>query len=67
MTMRALRSTARRIQVLQAEADELYAQLQRLTAPIAPWLLELFGVGPSAPWARLVLPWVHGAGRKEMR
>ena len=49
MTVRVLRSTARRIQALQAEAEELHGQLQRLTAAIAPWLLELFGVGPSAP------------------
>jgi len=61
MTMRVLRSTARRIQALQAEADELHGQLQRLTAAIAPWLLELFGVGPISA-AQLLVSWSH-AGR----
>ena len=61
MTVRALRSTARRIQALQAEADELYAQLQRPTAAIAPWLLEVSGVGPISA-AQLLVSWSH-AGR----
>ena len=61
MTVRALRSTARRIQALQAEADELQAELQRLIAAIAPWLLELFGVGPISA-AQLLVSWSH-AGR----
>jgi hypothetical protein len=42
MTIRALRSTARRIQLLAVEAAELRA---RLVAAVAPWLLELPGVG----------------------
>jgi hypothetical protein len=46
MTVLALRSTARRIQLLAAEAAELRAELDRLVASIAPWLLELPGVGP---------------------
>jgi hypothetical protein len=49
MTVRALHSTARRIQLLAGEAAGLLAQLDRLVAAIAPWLLELPGVGPSAP------------------
>jgi transposase len=49
MTVRALRCTARRIQALQAEAVELLGELERLVMAIGPWLLELFGVGPSAP------------------
>ena len=61
MTVQALRSTARRIQALQAEADELHAQLQQLTRAIAPWLLELFGVGPISA-AQLLVSWSH-AGR----
>jgi transposase len=61
MTVRVLRSTARRIQALQAEAEELHGQLQRLTAAIAPWLLELFGVGPVSA-AQLLVSWSH-AGR----
>jgi transposase len=59
--VRVLRSTARRIQALQAEAEELHGQLQRLTAAIAPWLLELFGVGPVSA-AQLLVSWSH-AGR----
>jgi hypothetical protein len=46
MTARALRCTARRVQALQAAAEELLAELERLVAAIAPWLLEAFGVGP---------------------
>jgi transposase len=61
MTVRVLRSTARRIQALQAEAEELHGQLQRLTAAIAPWLLELFGLGPVSA-AQLLVSWSH-AGR----
>jgi transposase len=61
MTVRALRCTARRVQVLQAEADELLVELERLIAAIAPWLLELFGVGPVSA-AQLLVSWSH-AGR----
>ena len=61
MTVRALGCTARRAQALQAEADELLAELERLTAAIAPWLLELFGVGPISA-AQLLVSWSH-AGR----
>jgi transposase len=61
MTVLALHSTARRIQALQAEADELHAQLQQLTRAIAPWLLELYGVGPISA-AQLLVSWSH-AGR----
>jgi hypothetical protein len=49
MTVRALRSTARRVQLLAVEAAGLRAELDRLVAAIAPWLLELPGVGRSAP------------------
>jgi hypothetical protein len=42
MTVRALRSTTRRIRLLASEA----AELERLVAAVAPWLLELPGVGP---------------------
>jgi transposase len=61
MTVRALRSTARRVQALQTEADELGAQLQQLVAAVAPWLLELFSVGPISA-AQLLVSWSH-AGR----
>jgi transposase len=46
MTVRALRSTARRIQLLATEAAGLRAELERLVVGVAPWLLELAGVGP---------------------
>jgi transposase len=58
MTVRALRCTARRIQALQAEAVELLAEPERLVAAIAPWLLELFGVGPVSA-AQLLVSWSH--------
>jgi hypothetical protein len=46
MTVRALCSTARRIQLLASKAAELRTELERLVAAVAPWLLELPGVGP---------------------
>jgi transposase len=61
MTVRALRSTARRIQLLVAEAAQLRAELERLVAAVAPWLLELPGVGPISA-ARVLVSWSH-AGR----
>jgi len=61
MTVRALRSTARRIQLLAVEAAELRAELERLVAAIAPWLLELPGVGPISA-AQVLVSWSH-AGR----
>ena len=57
MTVRALRSTARRVQLLAAEA----AELDRLVGAVAPWLLELPGVGPISA-AQLLVSWSH-AGR----
>jgi transposase len=61
MTVRALRSTARRIQLLVAEAAHLRAELERLVAAVAPWLLELPGVGPISA-AQILVSWSH-AGR----
>jgi transposase len=61
MTVRALRSTARRIQLLAAEAAQLRAELERLVAAIAPWLLELPGIGPISA-AQVLVSWSH-AGR----
>jgi transposase len=60
-TVRALRSTARRIQLLAAEAAGLRAELERLVAAVAPWLLELPGVGPVSA-AQVLVSWSH-AGR----
>jgi transposase len=61
MTVRALRSTARRIQLLDAEAAGLRAELERLVAAVAPWLLRLRGVGPISA-AQVLVSWSH-AGR----
>jgi hypothetical protein len=44
--VRALRATAQRIQALAAEADQLQAELTELVTAVAPWLLEVPGVGP---------------------
>jgi transposase len=61
MTVRALRSTAQRIRLLAVEAAELRAELERLVAAVAPWLLELPGVGPISA-AQVLVSWSH-AGR----
>ena len=61
MTIRALRCTARRVQLLAAEATELQAELEQLVAAAAPWLLELPGVGPISA-AQVLVSWSH-AGR----
>jgi transposase len=61
MTVRALRATAQRIQRLQAEADQLHAELTRLVGAVAPWLLEVPGVGPLSA-AQVLVSWSH-AGR----
>jgi transposase len=60
-TVRALRATAQRIQFLQAEADQLQAELSTLVAAMAPWLLEVPGVGPLSA-AQVLVSWSH-AGR----
>jgi transposase len=61
MTVRAMRSTAQRIQRLAVEAAGLRAELERLVAAVAPWLLELPGVGPISA-AQVLVSWSH-AGR----
>jgi len=61
MTMRALRSTAHRIQLLALEAAGLWDELERLVAAIAPWLLDLPGIGPISA-AQVLISWSH-AGR----
>ena len=61
MTVRALRSTAQRIQLLAAEATDLRAELERLVVAVAPWLLELPGVGPISA-AQVLVSWSY-AGR----
>jgi transposase len=61
MTARALRATAQRIRVLAAEAAELQDEIGRLVAAVAPWLLELPGIGPISA-AQVLVSWSH-AGR----
>jgi transposase len=61
MTARTVRCTAQRIQQLAAEAAGLRAELERLVAAVAPWLLELSGVGPISA-AQVLVSWSH-AGR----
>jgi transposase len=58
MTVRALHSTAQRIQLLAAEAAGLRAELERLVTAVAPWLLELPGVGPISA-AQVLVSWSH--------
>jgi transposase len=60
-TIRALRVTAQRIQFLQTEADQLQAELTVLVGAVAPWLLEVPGVGPLSA-AQVLVSWSH-AGR----
>jgi transposase len=60
-TVRALRATAQRIQFLQAEADQLHAELAVLVRAAAPWLLEMPGVGALSA-AQVLVSWSH-AGR----
>ncbi len=61
MTVRALRSTARRVQLLATEAAELEVEIVKLVWAAAPWLLELPGVGPFSA-AQVLVSWSH-AGR----
>jgi transposase len=50
-----------RIQTLAAEADQLQAELTVLVTAVAPWLLEVPGVGPLSA-AQVLVSWSH-AGR----
>jgi transposase len=61
MTVRALRATAQRVRLLAAEAADLEGQVGRLVAAVAPWLLELPGMGPVSA-AQVLVSWSH-AGR----
>jgi hypothetical protein len=60
-TVRALRATAQRIEFLAAEAEQLQAELTVLVGAVAPWLLEVPGVGPLSA-AQVLVSWSH-AGR----
>ncbi|MFE6904656.1 transposase [Streptomyces sp. NPDC057717] len=58
MTVRALRSTAQRIQALQAEAKELEDEMLTLVREVAPELLDLLGVGPITA-TQILVSWSH--------
>jgi transposase len=58
-TIMALRSTARRALVLQAEADDLETEIERLVAQVAPGLLDEPGVGAISA-AQILCSWSHG-------
>ncbi len=58
MTAKALRSTARRIRILAAEAAELQGEIGRLVQAVAPWLLELPGMGPISG-GQVLVSWSH--------
>ncbi|WP_329156842.1 transposase [Streptomyces sp. NBC_01717] len=58
MTVRALRSTAQRIQALQAEAKELEGEMLLLVREVAPELLDLLGVG-SITATQILVSWSH--------
>ncbi|MET7605850.1 IS110 family transposase [Streptomyces avermitilis] len=58
MTARVMRSTAQRIQVLQAEAKELENEILALVRQQAPELLALLGVGPITA-AQILISWSH--------
>jgi transposase len=57
-TVIALRHTARRVLVLQAEADELESELEAIIARVVPDLLAQTGVGPISA-AQLYCSWSH--------
>ena len=58
MTVRALRSTAQRVQALQAEAKDLEKEILTLVRQAAPGLLDLLGVGPITA-AQILVSWSH--------
>jgi transposase len=60
-TVRALRAPPSASSCCQAEADQLQAELAVLVGAVAPWLLEVPGVGPLRA-AQLLVSWSH-AGR----
>jgi len=57
-TTRALRAAARRIQFLQAEANELELNIRELVETCCPTLLQLSGVGTITA-AQIFIAWSH--------
>ena len=58
MTIRAMRSIARRILALRSEAKDLETELANLLGQTAPELLNLAGVGPISA-AQILISWSH--------
>jgi transposase len=58
VTVQAMRATARRILFLEAEAVDHQAELDRLVAKVAPFLLSELGVGALTA-AQLLVSWSH--------
>ena len=58
VTVQAMRATARRILFLEAEAAQHQAELDRLVANVAPFLLGELGVGALTA-AQLLVSWSH--------
>jgi transposase len=58
MTIRAMRSAARRIVTLRSEAKDLETELASLVRQIAPDLVNLAGVGPISA-AQILISWSH--------
>jgi transposase len=57
-TVRGLRATARRIQLLTDEADELEREIADLVTQAQPQLMTLPGVGPISA-AQILISWSH--------
>ena len=57
-TVIALRHTARRVLMLEAEANDLETELERLVKRAVPMLLDEIGVGPISA-AQLYCSWSH--------
>jgi transposase len=57
-TLQALRLGARRVQAATSEAAELERELSQLVSGLAPWLLDLPGVGPISA-AEVLVAWSH--------
>jgi len=57
-TVIALRRTAQRVLALEAEANDLESELEKLVAQAVPALLEETGVGPITA-AQLYISWSH--------
>jgi transposase len=58
VTVQAMRATARRVLLLEAEAAQHQAELDRLVNHVAPFLLNELGVGALTA-AQLLVSWSH--------